>query len=61
MDFEHILDDLYLQLNECRLHPQDTANKLGHLRDAYQGNVFKNQYKTREGPAALDNLIHDFS
>lgn len=60
MDFEHILDDLYLQLNECRLHPRETANKLSQLKNAYQGNVFRNQYKTREGPQALENLIQDF-
>jgi len=23
MDFEHILDDLYIKLNECRLHPKE--------------------------------------
>lgn len=61
MDFEHILDDLYLQLNEVRLHPRETANKFAQLKSAYQGNVFKNQVKTREGPQALENLVQDLS
>lgn len=47
MDFEHILDDLYLQLNECRLHPQESVAKFSQLKSAYQGNLFKGQIKTR--------------
>lgn len=57
MDFDNILDNLFLRLNEVRLHPFETAQAISQLRNAYQGNMFKNQYKTREGPKALDNLI----
>lgn len=53
MDFEHILDDLFLTLNETRMHPRSVANKVAPLRGAYYGNIFKNQVKTREGPLAL--------
>lgn len=31
MDFEHILDDLYLQLNEVRLHPKEAAGIVSKL------------------------------
>lgn len=61
MDFEHVLDHLYLHLNECRLHPKETAQQLAQLKPAFQGRLFKNKYQTREGPAALDDLIGDLS
>lgn len=59
MDFEHILDQLYLRLNECRTRPHYAANQLQTLRSAYNGNVFKNKIRTREGSAALENLLAD--
>ena len=59
MDFEHILDNLYLHLNDCRMRPHQASHHLQSLRPAYNGNLFKNKVKTREGVAALDNLIQD--
>jgi len=47
MDFEHVLDDLYLKLNEVRLHPRETANLVSKLSNQYQGKLFKGQVKTR--------------
>lgn len=61
MDFEHILDDLYTQLNNCRTNPREAANKLSQLKADYNGKLFRQKVKTREGAAALDNLIHDLS
>ena len=59
MDFEHILEDMFQNVNEIRLHPQAVAQQINHLRPAYNGNVFNNRIKTREGIRALDNLLQD--
>lgn len=57
MDFEQVLDQLYAQINLCRLDPRGTANRLTQLRPAFEGRTFKGKYRTREGITALDNLI----
>jgi uncharacterized protein YkwD len=61
MDFEHILEDMYLQLNEVRQHPRDAAAVLSRLGSAYNGKFFKNTIKTREGPQALNSLLQDLT
>lgn len=43
------------------MHPGPTAQKMQALRGLYQGRIFKNSIKTREGTRALDDLIDDFS
>jgi hypothetical protein len=42
MDFEHILDDLYFQLNEIRLHPREGGRIMENLKKEYNGKLFKN-------------------
>ena len=59
MDFEHILDDLYMRLNECRTRPHHVASQMQSLRSAYNGNLLRNKIRTREGPIALENLLND--
>lgn len=59
MDFEHILDETYIHLNNVRMRPHQSAQQLHHLKSAYHGNLLKNKIKTREGPMALENLIQD--
>lgn len=61
MDFEHVLDELYSRLNEIRLHPRETAAYLTQLKSSYNGKLFKNKVKTREGSNALMDLIGDFA
>lgn len=50
---------MFQNVNEIRLHPEAVAQQINHLRPAYNGNVFNNRIKTREGIRALDNLIQD--
>lgn len=43
------------------MHPGATANKMQDLRNQFQGRIYRNRFKTREGTEALDDLIQDFT
>lgn len=42
-----------------RLHPRGVTQRINHLKSAYNGNLFDNKVKTREGVRALDDLLND--
>ena len=41
------------------MHPRGVSQRIGQLKSAYNGNLFDNKIKTREGARALEDLLKD--
>lgn len=53
------IDDVFTTINQVRTNPAEFVHNYTALFKQYQGKIFKDRIKTREGPEALNDLITD--
>lgn len=58
MNFDKIIEQTFEIINRVRMHPREFIDKYRSHKDQYNGKIFKNSIKTREGPQAIKDLIN---
>lgn len=59
MDLDKIIDSTFNLINQVRHDPYAFLQKYAPLDNQYQGKIFKDKIKTREGANALHDLLDD--
>lgn len=57
MNVERLVDDAFHQLNQVRSSPHEYAEIYAQLTNRYKGKIFRDRIKTREGVAAVNDLV----
>lgn len=59
MSQDRVIDDVFTTINQVRANPAEFVHNYTALFKQYQGKIFKDHLKTREGAEALNDLITD--
>jgi hypothetical protein len=59
MDLDRNIDDVFQLVNRVRSNPGEFVGKYASDADRYEGKIFKESIKTREGVEALNDLFQD--
>jgi uncharacterized protein YkwD len=59
MNSDKMIDDVFTLINQVRSDPQEYVHRFGDLLNHYQGKIYKDRIKTREGELALRDLLND--
>ena len=59
MHLERSIEDVFTQINRVRHSPVAYAQDNQNIQSLYQGKVFRDRFKTREGPKAAKDLLYD--
>lgn len=58
MSLEKTIDMMYAALNKVRTEPQAEAIYYDNVKKLYNGLIYRENVKTREGINAVSNLVH---
>ena len=59
MNSDRIIDDTFNCINRVRSNPEEFVNIYGRASEHYNGKIFRDRVKTREGEHALKDLLND--
>jgi len=59
MNLDKNIETVFNLLNQARSSPGDLINKYKSLASNFSGRIYKDRIKTREGVAAVDDLLND--
>lgn len=59
MNLNKNLENAFNTINQVREHPAIFIEKFREFIPKYEGKIFKNKIKTREGEAAINDLMSD--
>lgn len=59
MDSDKVIDDTFNQLNMVRSNPADSLHTFSNLLTHYNGRIYNDKVKTKEGDQALRDLLND--
>ena len=58
MNSDRIIDDTFNCINRVRSNPAEFVHVFGNLLNQYNGKIYKDRVKTREGDHALRDLLN---
>ena len=59
MNSDKIIDEAFNAINHVRSNPEQYVHTYGNALDSYNGKIFRDRVKTREGDHALRDLLND--
>lgn len=59
MNLDKNIETVFKLLNQARSSPEDVINKYKSLASGFNNRIYKDRIKTREGVAAVDDLLND--
>ena len=59
MNSDRIIDDTFNCINRVRTNPEEFVHTYGNALGHYNGKIFRDRVKTREGDHALRDLLND--
>lgn len=59
MNSDKVIDDAFNMINRVRSDPQEFVHTYGKDLDQYNGKIFRDKIKTREGDHALRDMLND--